>query len=178
MVSFELSNLGNMATLRGDLDKASRLYTEALALMRERNDRFAIRNSLVGLMRIAYRLGDVERVRDHGREVVTLGVEQGSPVTAAHALDGLAWVASRRGAAQQAARILGAALARRRAVGLIDGRASRNLESPVQRSLRQEAEAAARAALGEDTFATAFADGEAMSLEQAAAYALDDAGPV
>jgi len=46
----------------------------------------------VNLMRIAHRLGDEERTLAPAREVVTIGAQQGSPVTTAHALDGIAWV--------------------------------------------------------------------------------------
>jgi tetratricopeptide (TPR) repeat protein len=170
MVAHMLNNLGSVATQRGELDKAMRLCTEALALIRHRDERFALRPTLVNLMRIAHRLGDDERVLSMAREVVTLGSTQGSPITTAQALDGIAWVANRQGSPARAARLLGAAHALRRAAGYAD--------RPEQRPLQLDAEAATRATLGEDGFAAAWAEGEVLTLEQAATYALGKPGPV
>jgi predicted ATPase len=168
MVAHMVNNLGSVALQRGELDNAMRLCTEGLALIRQRDDRFALRPALVNLLRIAHRLGDEERALAMAREVVTLGARQGSPVVVAHALDGIAWVATRRGSPGRAARLLGAARELRRAAGYAD--------RPEQLPLQHDAEALARAALGEETYTTIRADGEAMTLEQAATDALEETG--
>ncbi len=45
--------------------------------------------------------------------------------------------------------------------------------SPAERVERDRALAAARAALGEEAFAAVYAEGQAMTMEQAVEYALD-----
>jgi len=166
MVPHTLCNLGVVAMMRGRLDKAMPLCSEALVLMRQRDDRFALRFGLMYMLVIAQRLGDAEQVLALAREVLTLSIEQDSPVTASNALDGIAWAVGRNDDdAACAARLLGAAQALRSAAGV-------DL-NPLQHPLHEDAVAATRAALGEEAFAAAWAEGQAMTLEQAVAYALE-----
>jgi hypothetical protein len=81
---------------------------------------------------------------------------------------GLAGVAAAAGGARRAARLLGAAAALLATAGLLQ-------PTPGWRDDHARATAAARAQVDEQTFAAAWAEGRAMPLEQAVAYALEEA---
>jgi len=85
----------------------------------------------------------------------------------AAAVEGLAGVARARGEGARAARLWGAAAAARAALGAPPW--------PAFRPAHEASVAAARTALGEEAFAAAWEEGQALSLEQAIAAALDDA---
>jgi hypothetical protein len=85
---------------------------------------------------------------------------------AAKDLEWLAAVATAQGQSLRAARLLGAAESMREA--------SRALLPPARRTEYEREVAAVRAALGEEAFAAAWAEGRAMSPEQAVQYALDE----
>ncbi|MBI3973469.1 MAG: adenylate/guanylate cyclase domain-containing protein [Chloroflexi bacterium] len=84
-------------------------------------------------------------------------------------LEGLARVAGAQGQLEWGARLLGAAEALREAIGAP--------LPPADRADYDRDVAVVRAGLGEATFATAWAEGRAMSLEQAVAYALQTHAP-
>jgi hypothetical protein len=113
----------------------------------------------------------LERV-DRGRVVVQaleLAPGEGNRREIAPSLVGLAAVAAAEGEPERAARLLGAAQ------GLLDalGAAMR----PIDCTLRERTDAAARADLPASTFEAAWSEGRAMALEQAVAYALDRTPP-
>jgi hypothetical protein len=84
-------------------------------------------------------------------------------------LEGFAHVAGAEGDAERAARLFGAAEALREALGAP--------LPPVERAHYDRSVAATRAALGEEAFAAAWAEGRALSLEQAiAAPATEEEG--
>ena len=68
---------------------------------------------------------------------------------------------------ERAARLWGAAERLRQAIGC--------RTAPAARATYERAMAVVRAQLGDDAFAAAWAEGQAMTLEQAIAEALDDA---
>ena len=82
----------------------------------------------------------------------------------AEAVEGIAWVAAATGDATEAARMLGAAEAMREA--------TEGGMSPSRRTRLEATEAAARAALGANSFAAASAAGRELGWEAAAAEAL------
>jgi DNA-binding CsgD family transcriptional regulator len=84
--------------------------------------------------------------------------------TIPHGLEGLAWTAAARGRAERAACLLGAASAMRELVG--------GTVYPHWQADHERATATARAAFGERAFEVAWQRGQAMSYEQAVAYAL------
>ena len=84
----------------------------------------------------------------------------------ADSLEDLAAVAASLGRSQRAARLSGSAEALREAI-----------DAPIPPSRRADYErnvVETRAALGQEAFAAAWAEGRAMSLEQALAYALGE----
>ena len=162
-VACALYTLGALARERGELDRAAELLgislAEARALGNEdlaswaffelgvaaalRSDR-ASASAL--LSDAALRFRDLGNVRGLANSILELGL-----------------LALERGVAERAARLLGAADVLREVVGAAWW--------PSQRARFDEGRAAARAALGEEAFATAWVVGRAMSVEEAAEYA-------
>jgi DNA-binding CsgD family transcriptional regulator len=90
--------------------------------------------------------------------------EIGDKDIGSESLEGLACYAASGEEVQRAARLFGVAQALREALGY--------QQSPKERSLREPYLAVARSRLGEAAWDTAFAEGQAMSFEEAVEYAL------
>ena len=98
-------------------------------------------------------------------EGLRLSHELGNKAAVAWALEGLAEVVSRQGAVARSARLLGAANGLRQAVAV-----------PLPPAARKRLErllGTLRAQISEAAWTAAWAEGRAMSLEQAVAYALE-----
>jgi hypothetical protein len=102
------------------------------------------------------------------REALTLYQTLGDPRRCAVGLEGLASTAGMAGRGERAARLLGAAEALRETLGAPI--------PPHERADVERAVADARTTLGEEVWAQALAAGRALTLAQAIAEALDDAG--
>jgi non-specific serine/threonine protein kinase len=113
---------------------------------------------------IASHQGNFDRATGLLRDSLMLRKELGSKLGVAECLERLAGVAGGQGRPDRAVRLLGAAEAVRRSIG-----------SPLPDADRSDYEGnvtAARAALGEEAFATGWAEGRAMTLEEAIEFAL------
>jgi len=113
---------------------------------------------------------DHDRAMSLFRETIGLCRDLGNKRELAGCLDGLAEVATSVGHLERAVRLFGAAEALRRTTGVPERR--------LLRAGRDRDVAVVRAALGEDAFAASWAEGQAMTLEQALAEALGDEGEV
>ena len=167
--ALSLNSLGDVARCRGDHERAEALYGESVALFRGLRDRRGIGSLLHNLGYVGLHRGDAQRAAALFRESMTLFLESGDQQGVSECLVGLAGVATTAGRPRPAARLFGAAEARSEAIG-----------APISPSNRPEYEhfvAAARTGLGEGEFATAWAEGRAMGIEQAIAYALGEAVP-
>jgi hypothetical protein len=111
--------------------------------------------------------GDYERAAARFRESLAMFRELGNKRGIVECLAGLAGLAAKQGQPQWAARLLGAVEALLGALGAAWWPADR---VEYERNL-----AAIQAALDEETFAVAWAEGQAMTLEQAIAYASEEA---
>src|SRR5262249_28368911 len=141
---------------------------EALAFFRQVGDRDSSAVCLRNLGKVARRQGERAQAEALQREALALFRELGDPLRSAEGLELLASTAGATGQWGRAARLLGAAAALREP-----------LDTPPlaqDRADVEEAVAPARAALGEDAWAAAFALGQALSLEGAIAYALEPDG--
>jgi predicted ATPase/class 3 adenylate cyclase/transcriptional regulator with XRE-family HTH domain len=164
-------DLGRAAELQGELERAVAYYEDSRRLYGQVGDVGAAAHSFVHLARVARRQGDLHRADALGRAGLTISWRAGDRSMVAEGLDGLAQTAVALVVAGdiaygiRAARLLGATAALRKTLGAPD-------LSPEREAARAY-RASARAALGEEAWAAAFAAGQALSLEEAIAEALE-----
>ncbi len=159
-----LTNLANVDNNQGNLELATERNTESLALARELGDHDLVALCLNNLGVLARRRGDLSQSEAYLRQALVGVWKLGDPHGSATVLESLAETAVAAGRPERAARLLGAATAVRETVGA-------PLTAYYQ-AKEEEEMAPARAALGEEQWAAAFASGRALSLEQAIAEAL------
>jgi predicted ATPase/transcriptional regulator with XRE-family HTH domain len=154
----------------GQYERAEALAKESLVLRREQGDLRGVAEATNNLAQTASEQGRNERAAALFKEGLLLSRDVGDMIRLLEALEGLAWAAAALGQPRWAARQGGAAEAERERLGLPQG--------IPERSFRERAIQAMRAALGEDTFAAAWAEGRARPLNEAVALALmsDPAG--
>jgi len=163
-IAATLGNLAKVARGEGDYERAVALGSESLALGRELGDASLVCPALQFLGHAALLQGDHARARVLFQESLALDPEGGSLPDIARTLSGLAGVAGGEGFPEQAALLLGAAVALLDRMGVVLSAADR---AEHDRSL-----AAVRAALDEKAFAAAWIEGRAMPLESVIALAL------
>jgi tetratricopeptide (TPR) repeat protein len=183
-VGWTLHRLGRVTQGMGDSERAAALGAQSVDVLRRLGEPLGLIAALIGAGIAAQLRGDAARatalcgeavalLRDGGdrkslgHECLRLLRELGTRLNVADCYERLVWVAHARGQPEQAARLLGAAEALRAATG--------TPLAPVRRGDHDAVVAAVRAALDEATLAAAWAQGQALSLEEAAAYALEDA---
>lgn len=163
-VYFCLYCLGETARLQGDLARAEALLSQALELASESHDRWGAVYAEYGLAFRALAAGDRRAATEHARCSLKLSVELGDTRGATYALEVLACIAAADRQARRAARLFGAAEALREPVG--------EFMSASLHVARDESLADVRAELGARVFATAFASGRGLTLDEAVALAL------
>jgi predicted ATPase/class 3 adenylate cyclase len=155
--------LGRLAHLQGDLGRAAKLLEESLAWLRNWGSpsMFEILNDLG---RVALDQGQLDRAAALFGESLKLSWEPENEIGITLSLIGLAGVAGKLGQPARAAKLLGIAKVIRDSIG--------QSLTPVERSAFDQYAATARAALGEQSFATIWAEGQKMTPDQAKAEAL------
>jgi len=148
----------------GQYERAEALATESLALRREQGDLRGVAEATNNLAQAASVQGRYERAAALFKEGLRLSREVGDMIRLLEALEGLAWSAAALGQPRWAARQGGAAEAERERLGLLQG--------IPDRGFRDRAIQGMRAALGEEMFAAAWAEGRAMTLSEAVALGL------
>jgi predicted ATPase/class 3 adenylate cyclase len=161
-----LSYLARVAHGHGDYGAAAAWSEESLALSREQGRKWPIAQALYNLGRAANAQGNDRQAAKRFREGLLLAQEVGPTTLLPLFLVGLAGVAGAQVRPERQARLLGAAETLR------EGGSAR-LEPLDQVEVDRYA-AAARAALGEEAFAAAWAEGRQLTLEQAVAYAMEE----
>jgi DNA-binding CsgD family transcriptional regulator len=156
--------LGWELLLQGDHERATALNEEAAELYRKRGSRGGLRYALDSLGWAALLREDHERAKALFEENLVLCRELGDKRVASESMDGLACSVASRGEAQRADRLFGAAATLREAVGY--------QQLLRERALREPYLSIARSSLDEAVWETAFAEGQAMSFEEAVEYAL------
>ncbi len=159
-IVYALDLLGLMHLASGELTSARSLLEERSAISKQMGMKTVYPD--LSLARLSVLQGDVALARRQYRETLTLLLEFNIyKHHIAAGLEGLAVLEAAQGMPEQAARIWGAAEALREAIGAP--------MYPVDRIWYEQALTLARTTLGEQAFATAWAEGRRMTAEQALA---------
>jgi predicted ATPase/class 3 adenylate cyclase len=153
-----LANLGHHLSLTGETEHARRTLEEVVALTPAHHS-ITIRANALAMLGALERMARPALALKYHREALVLLRDSEVPRESAAALDGLATTVLARGDAGPAAKLLGAADVIWKRAGL--GREHWELDD-VNATI-----AKTKAALGEDAFAEAWAEGSALSLPQA-----------
>jgi predicted ATPase/class 3 adenylate cyclase/DNA-binding CsgD family transcriptional regulator len=165
MIAYALQTMCIMAQAQGDVGAMRPLAEEGLALAQELGDKRGIARVQLSLGLIASEQGEYTLARTLLEETIRLSQEVGDRLLVATGLDHLAFVATAQGRLRGAARLFGASEALHDSLSVSLRPARTFLLGPIyERSL-----AMIRAGLDEATFATVWADGRAMTPEQALA---------
>jgi predicted ATPase len=162
--TFSLVSLGELAFHEGNYEQARAYLEEGLAVSRETGEYHFSLWAFVRLGYVALRQGDARRARAIFAESQRQFNEASSKIGVVFALEGLASLAAARGQPERAVRLLGWADAMRAAVG--------ERRPPVEQADLDRDLGTVRSQLDEAAFAAAYAEGRAMTIEQAVAYAL------
>ncbi len=158
-IAVSLNNLGNVALDQRDYQGARSLYEESLAMRRETGDRHGIAVSLHNLGMVVQHQNDHEKARTLYEESLTITVGIGDKKMIAHSVSQLTGIVRAEGHPERAVQLLGAVAALLERLGaVLDGSERSHYEQNVL-ILRDE--------MGENAFDKAFAEGRAMTLEQA-----------
>ena len=166
-IAYSLGNLGNVAVDQGDYATARQHFQESLVILRELGDRGGIALSLGNLGSVALDQGDYAAARSLHQESLAIKRELGDKWGIALSLEGFVGLAAAQAQPGRALQLAGAAAALRETIGV-------PLLPTEQARLERHLETAQRA-LSEEASAKALADGRTMTLEQAIAYALQEA---
>jgi non-specific serine/threonine protein kinase len=150
---------GYLAVNRGDLDLGEPLLEAGAAVGRQTGNLYLHANCAGTLGHAALLRGDLERARRCFLEALAMRVALKSASSLAFTIEKLGWLAAMTGDARGAARHLGAAAAIRARSG--------TALYPFEVQGHQDAEATARAALGDGPYEARYAEGLAMSIDQA-----------
>jgi len=154
-----LDLLASVEKDRGSLDRAAALYDEALVLRRSLDHKQGVAMSLTNLGTVRIAQNDPDAANAVLQESLSLFEELSDGRGLAECLSGIAQVAAAQARYEQAAHLLGAVAAQRESLGMT--------LSPTEQAAEERAIEVGRAALGEKTFAKAFAAGQGMTPEQA-----------
>jgi non-specific serine/threonine protein kinase len=163
-VARSLSNLATLALQREDDAQAAVLADEALALFRELRDQDGIARSLLRLGVVADHRGDADTALAHLSDSLAVFHSLGDKGQVAECLELLAGILGAHGKPEEAARLFGATEMLMETIGLVP--------PPADRQDYARNVAAVRAGLGESRFAAAWAEGRALSFDEAFECAL------
>ena len=168
-VGTTLVNLGHVALLQRDFERAKSRSEEALAFANELGSAGVeiVPSACVNLGLATLGLGKHERAMGSLEEALLMSQDMGRTPQVIEALEGMASLAAARRKAAHAARLWGAAQAAREVTGII-------AFSPGELALHEPHLALATSQLGDQGWQQALAKGRAMSLEEGAQYALKE----
>lgn len=164
-IAIVLSNIGTMAHAQGDDQRAESAGEESVAILRELGDK-DLAAALDTLARAVLSQGNDQRAMELYREGLRVSQAAGERQLMTFCLEGVGRVAGAQGDMRKAAQLYGAGVALHETIGAPLSPAEQAQDAPYLD--------AARRALGAEGFATAWECGQAMSLNQAVAFALGD----
>ena len=162
--SFAFSHLGEATRYQGDYDQAIGLHEQSLTLSKAAANPTWTANVLRHLGMDHLRRGDYGQAADYYNQSLGMWKETRFKWVAVEVLNGLGDIACAEQYYERAARLFGAASQLRDMLGL--------RPVPPDQEYHDQHTATTRARLGESAFAAAWAEGRAMTLEQAIDYAL------
>jgi non-specific serine/threonine protein kinase len=158
--------LASVAMKRGDRQVARPLLEERLAICRELGESYSLIHTLGGLGHLERDEGDYTRARAHYQESLLLRQKLGHQMALAQSLEDFAVLANCERHAERAIRLLGAGEAFCETLG---ARPPVGIAEDYERTVAE-----GRAVLGKTALAAVWAEGRALSLEQAVQYALEE----
>ncbi|MEO7840300.1 MAG: tetratricopeptide repeat protein [Anaerolineales bacterium] len=160
-VAYTLSGLGELARFAGDYERAGKFYEQMLEIYRELHGRFTPAWPLLGLAWASLHRGDYGKAKALFEESLKLSIADSNKTLITLCLAGFASVLGMTSKPELSARLLGAVKFLLESIG-----------RPADRKDFDHYVAHVHAQLDETAFAEAWADGRAMTLEQAVDYAL------
>jgi predicted ATPase/DNA-binding NarL/FixJ family response regulator len=160
-----LMNLSEPLIIKGDYEKAHVVLEESRALWQGLGDEIGVSLTISGLADVALHQGEGEQAEILARQSLAQFHTLRSVGHTVDALHLLAAALALQGKTEQALRLFAAVE--------VLGTSSADRIEPVDPAFLGSVLSAARARAGEKAFATLWAEGLAMSLEEAMAYALD-----
>jgi tetratricopeptide (TPR) repeat protein len=156
----------NMGAFPDEVEAGIRLCQDGLALFRELEDMLGITRAFNVLGELWRLVGDYERAKDAYEECRALSLQRGDKQRVATAMSNLSYVAMHKGDYVRAAALIREALT-------ITVELNYNLQPADKIEIDRYLDDV-RAQLDEKTFEKAWAEGRAMSLDDAVALALDE----
>jgi predicted ATPase len=163
LVGAATNNLGVVAMEEGDFVRGAVLLEEALAISRELGNAEEISLETINLGWCFYEIGRPDKAAKAAKEGVSLALEVDNRFSVGDGLVLLAALAGQQGNADVGARLIGTVESRLDRIGATD----HQLNPDFVKTVAELSEA-----LGEKEYAKAFAEGQAMSVEEAVEYAL------
>lgn len=160
-----LNNLGVIALAEGDTEAAESLWGECLSVYRELNNKGNVGLALINLALLARDRREFDKALALSAEGLALVTYQGDKRFVVHTLVRLAGMAAMRERPEQAARLFGACAALLEELGKLP---------PSIKADHDHYLTSTRSMLDEARFAECWAEGHAMSMEEAVKYALAD----
>jgi predicted ATPase/DNA-binding XRE family transcriptional regulator len=161
--AWTLTNLGHAAQLRGDYARAAQFHHESLARFNSTDYPLGPPSVYHGLGQAALGAGNTDEAVRWFAHGLVLSQQESNLASIAWCLAGLGCAAAHGAAPERAARLWGAAEQLRQLIGC--------RSAPAARATYEQAIVMARCQVGEDSFAAAWAAGEALSLDEAIAEA-------
>lgn len=164
-IPYTILDLGLVALNQGDEPRAQLYFQESEALFRQVGNKFGITTLFYYFGYLAMSKGDVTAAESYFKQSLMLAREIGPTHLKGSALLGLAGVAAMRGQLERAARLWGAAEAQTAA--------GSSYWDAADRRFFELTIAKAREGLGDAAFEAAYAQGHALTFDQASAEALN-----
>jgi predicted ATPase/class 3 adenylate cyclase len=162
-----LTHLGHTLLLQGDIERATAVSEEAASMLRERTNRnYYLAEVLENLGWAALLQGSSEQAKALFAQSLGLRRALGDKLTAPNTLEALASVAAAQGEAERTARLYGVVEKLNEVMGTPQDAAEDALTGPYL--------VAARSQLDEAAWQEGWAEGRAMTLEEAIFYALEE----
>jgi tetratricopeptide (TPR) repeat protein len=167
-IASSLNSLAILAHRQGDDNQATAWCDQSIAIQREIGDKYGLAESLHNRGNIAQDRQEYAAACRYYQESLTLRQKLKEPRGIAYSLEALAALAlAEAPGAVRAVQLFSAATALRKAIGAP--------LSPFDHIRSEQTLATLRAVLSEEAFATAWVEGQALTLEEVVAYALETA---